>query len=239
MPEFFGHMRTLRRLVQRWGLASLYGSGARLREFSSWIQPIVRIDREWDDDDRQMWGYTADHGCATGYPAVAVFAQSKEVLIRRVDVIVFDALQGRFQPGSEVNILTPPGAYNPVVDGPPGEFYPFMQTTKATTAGGAPLSIPECRIVGGENPFLMAVTIGGVLVFPALGPRRRMEGTVWGSGIGGVDLTFPRHVTLVDWHDPPIILPPWRVLAVQFHNHGQAQLLHVQVEIYLSERVTA
>ena len=238
MPEYFGHMRTLRRLVRRWGLASYFGSGANLREFASWMQPTVRVDREWDDDDRQMWGYTADHGTGTGYPAVAVFAQSKEVLIRRLDVIVFEAAQGRWVPNSEVNILTPPGAYNPVVNGA-GEFFPFMQTTKATSAGGAPLSIPECRIVGGENPALMAVTIGGVLVFPAIGPRRRMGGTVWGSGLGGFELTYPRHVTLVDWHDPPIILPPWRVLAVQYHNHGQAQLEYVQVEIYLSERVTA
>ncbi len=239
MAEFFGHMRTLRRLVRRWGLASLYGSSARLREFSSWIQPIVRIDREWDDDDRQMWGYTADHGTTTGYPAVAIFAQSKEVLIRRLDAIVFEALNGRWVANSEVNILTPPGAYNPVVGGPPGEFYPFLQTTKATAAGGAPLSIPECRVVGGENPALMAVTIGGVLVAPAIGPRRRMDANLYGIGLGGIGFSHPKSVTLVDWHDPPIILPPWRVLAVQFHNHNQVDLQFLQVEIYLSERVTA
>jgi hypothetical protein len=237
MPEFFGHMRTMRRMIRRWGIASLFGSGANFREMTSWLQPTVRVDREWDDDDRLMWGYTADSGAiGAGYPAVAIFSQSKEVLIRRLDAAVYAAATGYTPTFAEVNILTPPAGYNPV-EYNAGEFFPFLQTTKATGLGGAPLSIPEARVIGGRATTLLSVSIGGVLVNPAIGPRRRLE---WMPDLLlGVTAKIPAHVTLLDWIDPPIILPPYRVLAVQWHNRPVSGDFYLQVEVYLSERVTA
>lgn len=204
----------------------------------SWIQPSIRADRDWDDDERRVWGFTADASnlsLATNFPAVAIFAGALEVQIRKIDFrIIVDDI-GIAIAGKEVNLLTPPTGYNPVAFNP-GQFFPFLQGNPTIPDGASIISIPEALVVGGHQTGLMIVTINGVPVNPSLGPRfvslHSQVGTV--SNFGDIVME-----TVLDWNDPPLILPPFRVFAVQFLN-PQARVPPVEerviVNLWFSER---
>ncbi len=232
MPQFFGHGRALRGLLRRWGIASFGGGGARFREISSWIQPGLTIDRDWQSDDRLIFGYTADAaaGVPIDLPAVAIFAGNLEVHLRKIDFLITGPAGG-VPANIEANILTPDSSYNPVLLGP-GEFFPFMQTS-STVGILSPLKIPQARVVGGRNASLYSVTIGGVPVFPAIGPRYRADFRVQQTFVH-----VPLTKTILDWDDPPIILPPFKLFAVQMVNPSISGDIII-VNLYFSERVAA
>ncbi len=239
MPELFQHGRTLRRLISRWRIATRSGSRARISEVPSWIQASIRADRDWDDDERQVWGFTADASnlsLATNFPAVAIFAGAREVQVRKIDfrIIVDDV--GIAIAGKEVDLLTPPSGYNPVAFNP-GQFFPFLQGNPTIPDGSSILSIPDAIVVGGHQTGLMIVTINGVPVNPSLGPRFVSLHSNVISTFGDIVMA-----TILDWNDPPLILPPFRVLAVQFIN-PQARTPPVEerviVNLWFSERELA
>lgn len=232
MAEFLAHGRALRGLIRRWGIASFRGGGARFREISSWIQPTLTIDREWQADDRLIFGYTADAAAGTpiDLPAVALFAGNLEVHLRKIDFVIAGPT-GLTPTFAEANILTPDETYNPVVLGP-GEFFPFMQTS-STVGILSPLKIPQARVIGGRNASLYSVLIGGVPVFPAIGPRYRADFRVQQSF-----LHIPITKTILDWDDPPIILPPFKLFAVQMVNPAAVGDL-IFVNLYFSERIAS
>ncbi len=239
MAELFQHGRVLRRLINRWRIAGFFGSRARISEFSSWIQPSVRVDRDWDEDERLVWGVTADAtnlSLATNFPSVAIFAGSREVHIRKIDfrIIIDDtsiAIAGR-----EINLLTPPTGYNPVILNP-GVFFPFLQGNPVIPDGSSVIQFPEAIVVGGHNTGLMIVTIDGVPINPSIGPRyvHRHDNVI--STFGDIVMN-----TVLDWSDPPLILPPFRTFAVQFLNPS-AQVPPIQervlVNFFYSERTLA
>ncbi len=205
----------------------------------SWIQPSIRADRDWDDDERQVWGFATDASnlfLATNFPAIAIFAGPREVQIRKIDFrIVVDDV-GIAIAGREVNLLTPPTGYNPVAFNP-GVFFPFLQGNPTIPDGTSVLSVPDAIVVGGHNTALMIVVINGVPVNPAIGPR-------FVSLHSNVISTFGDIVmeTVLDWNDPPLILPPFRVFAVQFINpvaHLVPSQERVIVNLWFSERTLA
>ncbi len=239
MAELFQHGRTLRRLISRWRIAGRFGSRARISEVPSWIQASIRADRDWDDDERQVWGFTADASnlsLATNFPAVAIFAGAREVQIRKIDFrIIVDDI-GIAIAGKEVDLLTPPSGYNPVAFNP-GQFFPFLQGNPTIPDGSSIISIPDAIVVGGHQTGLMIVTINGVPVNPSLGPRYVSLHSNVISTFGDIVMA-----TILDWNDPPLILPPFRVFAVQFVN-PQARVPPVEerviVNLWFSERELA
>jgi hypothetical protein len=226
MAEFLYHSNRLRRLIKRWKMSPQLRSGeAQISEATSWLQPSLLVDRDWADDDRVLWGVTADYTPAAGqFPAVAIFAGSKEVLLRRIDWKVFTPVVGM-----EVNVLTPPTGYNPVVFNP-GQFYPFLQSNRANPDGGSTIGLPEAIIVSGHQTGLMQVTINGVLINPAIGPRYVCDTQYYGSAVQA----NCRNQVILDWDNPPWLLPAWRVLAVQVVNPVANRILYVNY--YFSER---
>ena len=230
MPRLFQHGRTLARFISRWRISDFTGARARIFEVPSWVQGMVRLDRDWDQDERQIWGFTADAVSTTvvEFPSVAIFAGNREVHLRKIDFAIRgDA--GAVLSGREIDLLTPPDGYNPVIVNP-GEFFPFLQTTPVAGVS-SPLSLPRARVVGGHQTGLMQVLIGDVLVNPAIGPRYLNH-----IALGGPDL----FTTVLDWNDPPVILPPGRVFAVQFFNPGGiAPGERVFVNLFLAEREAA
>lgn len=228
MAEFLSHTNPLRRLLKRWSIAGYRSGGGHIREFTSWLQPTVEVDRDWPDDDRRIWAYTADMAptVAGRIPAIAIFSLDKEVLIRKVDVRLQYTAGINFAPGWEVNHLTPDYTYNPVILNA-GQFFPFLQTGEGNT-----LSVPRHLCIGGEQTGLYQVWIGGVLVNPCIGPRYVQEQGVAPS-LGG--FVWPKMMTILDWDDPPIILPPYRLYAVQWHNAALNTVTMI-VNLYTSER---
>ncbi|MEE8551609.1 MAG: hypothetical protein V3T08_10190 [Gemmatimonadota bacterium] len=233
MPRLFQHGRTLRRLINRWRISDFTGARARLFEIPSWVQTIIRVDRDWDDDERQVWGYTADspnNSLATNFPAVAMNAGSREVHVRKIQFMM-NADNGAALVDKDVNILTPPSGYNAVLLAA-GEFFPFLQTTP-TVGVTAPLSLPAARVIGGHQTGLMIVTIGGVPINPAIGPRYRHRFDL----VGVTPSEF--WVTILDWSDPPLIVPPFRQLAVQLVNPSAGVPERLFVNYWISERDAA
>lgn len=236
MAQLFQVGRPLSRLIQRWRAVSHFGTRAQISEMPSWIQPTVRADRDWDIDERQVWGYTADEGnnsLGTNFPAVAVFAGINEVHVRKIDFKI-QRDDGSFIGGMEVNLLTPPETYNPVANGT-GQFFPFLQTTPSVGVT-APLSVPQAFVLAGFQTALMGVTIGGVPVFPAIGPRYT---NVFGGGPVPLP-AIPVMANILDWSDPSLIIPPFRVLALQFFNPpAGGAVARLFVNLYISEREVA
>ena len=206
----------------------------------SWISPTIRADRDWDDDEREVWGFTADAsslGEAANRPAVAIFALEKEVQIRRLDFRILATDPAIAATGREMILFTPPTGYNPVVLNP-GQFFPFLQGNPAIPGQlTSIISIPRAVVIGGHNTGLMQITIDGVLINPAIGPRyvHRRDAVI---------STFSDMVmeNVLDWNDPPLILPPFRVFAMQFINpsnsiESESEIL--LVNIYFSEREIA
>ncbi len=239
MAELFQHGRVLRRLINRWRIAGRFGSRARIAEFSSWIQPSVRLDRDWDEDERLVWGIAADAGTlglATNFPSVALFAGAREVHVRKVDFMVLHDDQSIAIAGRDVNIFTPPTGYNPVALNP-GIFFPFLQGNPVIPDGTITIQFPDAIVVGGHNTGLMIVVINGVPVNPAIGPRYRNRHDFVLSTFS--DTVFQ---TILDWSDPPLIVPPFRVLAVQYINPTASVLpaqQRVLVNMWYSERTLA
>ncbi len=238
MPQLWNVGRPLQRLITRWRAVSRHGSRARIDEMASWIQPTVRADRDWDVDERQIWGYTGDQGNLGqnfAFPAIAIFAGRNEVHVRKIDFkIQRDDGLGIF--GREVNVLTPDSSYVAPEIGA-GEFYPFLQTTPIAQTT-APLSLPQADVIGGYSLSLYSVTINGVPINPAIGPRytQRMDAT---GGIAA--FANQRMETILDWNDPALILPPFRQLAVQFFNPATSVPIDERlfVNFYFSEREVA
>ena len=203
----------------------------------SWISPSIRADRDWDDDEREVWGFATqadNQGTFANNPAVAIFAFEKEVQVRKIDFKILNTDMSIAIAGREVTLFTPPTGYNPVLLNP-GQFFPFLQGNPAIPGGlGSILSIPRAVVIGGHNTALMQVTINGTLIDPALGPRYTMRHDNIISTFGD-----PVMDTILDWNDPPLILPPFRVLAVQFINSvsvGEPNAEIVFVNYYFSER---
>ncbi len=240
MAELFEHGRTLRRLIQRWRVVLRSGTRGRISQMPSWISPTIRADRDWDDDEREVWGFTADAntlGEATNRPAVAVFALEKEVQIRRIDFRIVTSDPSIFITGREMVLITPPTGYNPVILNP-GQFFPFLQGNPAIPGQFTSIiSIPRAVVIGGHNTGLMTITIDGVLIDPAIGPRyvARHDNVV--SNFGDIVME-----NVLDWNDPPLILPPFRVFAMQFINPSNSVEPDSEillVNIYFSEREIA
>lgn len=239
MAELFQHGRPLRRLINRWRVAGNLGSRARIDEMPSWIQPSIRADRDWDDDEREVWGISADAstlGLATNFPAVAIFAGAREVHVRKVDFMILHDDQSIAIAGRDANIFTPPTGYNPVAFNP-GVFFPFLQGNPVIPDGTITIRFPEAIVVGGHQTGLMIVTINGVPVNPSIGPRYRMRHDFVLSAFS--DTVFQ---TILDWNDPPLIVPPFRVLAVQYINPTVSILpaeQRILVNFWYSERSLA
>ena len=227
--DLLTHTNPLSRLMKRWNIARTSRSGGgQVDSVAGWLQPGIQVDRDWGDDDRHVWAYTADHtpSAAALIPAVAIFSVAKEVLIRRIDARCWDASQG-FPANAEISIFTPDESYNPVVLNA-GQFFPFLQTSPGARNI---LSVPAHAVVGGEQTGLYQVNIGGVLVNPAIGPRYVQEEAISALGV----FAWPRMMTLLDWTDPPLILPPFRVLCVQWINCTQVDQT-LFVNLWTSER---
>ena len=231
MAEFLSHSNPLRRLMRRWNIASLRSGGGQIREVASWLSPGITVDRDWGDDDRHLWGYTADYSLpAWGFPAVAIFSMRREVLVRKIDFYSIDSTTGYAHGLDEVCLLSPPDAYNPVANDP-GEYFPFFQTPPGPVNT---LSVPACHVVSGYQTNLMTVTIGGVVVFPAIGPRYTNDWIPY-TPYATAPTSWRKTRTILDWDDPPIIVPPYRIFAVQ--NIIQwATGVTLFVNLYISER---
>ncbi len=205
----------------------------------SWISPSIRADRDWDDDERQVWGFSADagtQGLATNFPACAIFAGAQEVQVRKVEFMILHDDSAIAIAGRDANIFTPPTGYNPVQLNA-GQFFPFLQGNPTIPDGTSILSIPDAIVVGGHNTALMIVIINGVPVNPAIGPRYRMRHDFVLSTFS--DTVFQN---ILDWNDPPLILPPFRTLAVQYINPSASVLpaeQRILVNFWFSERELA
>jgi len=239
MAELFQHGRTLRRLINRWRVSGRFGSRARIAEMPSWIQPSIRADRDWDDDERNVWGVAADAGTlglATNFPAVAIFAGAREVQVRKVEFMILHDDAAIAIAGRDANIFTPPTGYNPVILNA-GVFFPFLQGNPVNPDGTITIQFPDAVVVGGHNTALMIVVINGVPVNPAIGPRYRHRHDFVLSTFS--DTVFQ---TIIDWNDPPLILPPFRVMAVQYVNPSASVLpaqQRILVNFWFSERELA
>lgn len=233
MAELLSHSNPLRRLMRRWNVASLRSGGGQIRELASWLTGTIQVDRDWPDDDRAIWGFTADYNTANPaqWAAVGLYSLSKEVLIRRIDYQCFGTVTTTVNLGTEVHIFTPPDSYNPCLLNP-GRYYPFLHTSPGPVNT---LSIPEVLCISGHQTGLMQVTIDGVLINPALGPR--FTSPSWHHVISpGTALHYRRWENILDWSDPPIILPPYRIFAVQQVNPVWASGETLIVNYYVSER---
>lgn len=228
MAELLLHSLRLRRLIRRWRIVSSRQSEGHISEFASWVQPGAQLDRDWADDDRLMFGFTADAGAfgPGNFPACAIFAADREVHLHEISFHLRQTAAGTSVDGGEVNIVTPDSSYNPVFF-VPGQFFPFMQTNR----NPASLELPHAAVIGGIQNVLYAITVGGIPVNPALGPRY-MEEHIDAIAFA---VTVPQTKVIHKRSDPPIILPPGKVLAVQHHN-PPALDVNLVVNYLLSER---
>lgn len=235
-PQLDQQGRGLRRLYQRWRVFPKYHVN---RLLANWTQPVARVDREWLDDDRLIYGYSTDAdnvGKPNSFPAVMLFAGGeREAHVRRLDYRItstgnnYSALLGR-----ECAVQRAWGTYDPiaesVADGVAGEFFPALQTNDSDIPG-----LPQFRVVSGYHNLLQAVTIGGVPVGPFIGPRY-MQTSVGPDG-SSITSNVLQPTPIWDWDDPPIIVPPNGKLFVQFFNpQGGATTERLWVNWYVSER---
>jgi len=231
MPRMLNANLRLRRMIRRWRLTFANTSTpGEINEFANWVTPNAQVDRDWADDDRLVWGYSVNQAVTdlNNNPSVAVFAGAHEVHIRQVDFRV-EKGNGTHAIGSEVHIFTPDASFNPVAIGPT-EFFPALNTPPFPRAHTLPLS----SVFGGENVSLYNTTIGGFAIAPFLGPRYIAETDVIFQSI----LTaFPKTTTILKLSDPPIILSPGSVFALQYLNVVALDEV-IFANIFLSERDT-
>jgi len=204
-PAFWEHNRTLRGLYERWRSPL-----ASSRLISNFIVTTARVDRDWQPDEIDLWGFAADQAAdaTPNFPSIALFAGEKDVLVRKWTFLLTLASTNILPiRGGQIQIskVFDP-AYNPVGIGA-GEFFAFYTGTRG-------LQVPEVRCVAGLNASLPAVLIKDVLVNPAIGPRSQMDpGTEFLNSLSVGDFQ-----TIFDWTDPPILLRPFEILYVQFIN---------------------
>ena len=226
-PQNEAHQRSQADFYARWGL-----QGKDSLWLPNTVEAVARIDRDWQEDDQRLWAYTTAQLSTIGpneFPAVAIFAGTRRCLVRKIEVLLQQdtatfgpTIGGRFH----LARATDPTIYNPVANNG-GEFFPFLNSDPE-------ISVPGARCVGGTSPTLPSVTINGVPVAPALGPAWEQEGWNWAT-----NLNRPTTKTLLDWSDPPLIVPPNGVVYVQHYNSTFTAIEILNVNWWLTERVVA
>lgn len=224
-PEYYEHNFNQEKFYRRWQVARRR-TGLWLANFCI---PTARVDRDWQDDDLAVWGYTADvvsDGVGVFEPgAVAIFAGDKSVLVRRIDCMIsYDNAFGvNGPPGGAVHVSKAFGSYNPVQNNA-GEVFPAQIAEQS-------VALPRARVVVGQQTQLQAVQIGGVLVAPFLGPR------FFGVVAPSLSVfTTPRMFTMWDWDDPPYTIKPGEVLFVQGFNPSSQLTERLMFNVWFSER---
>lgn len=221
----------MRAFAQRWRARGRDSRPATLRYMADHVQPTARVDRDWDPNDKLIFGYSGlastqipVPGPNREYPAVAVFSGSREVLILRA------AFSQRYEPSQDwlawgaANMLTPDDSYNPVEFGA-NLMFPGLNTNPDSSF----FVLPQAFVVQGYQTSLYAATIGGYVVDPIVGPTR--FNNFWQE----------KHEDFIQPQDPPIVLPPRRIWAMQCHyvrpapNAGE----YMEWSIWLSEREAA
>lgn len=225
--EPYALQRTYADFYRRQGVQ---GSGVA-RSVANQLQPVATVARDWQSDELDLWGYTADQAqTVLGlFPAVGILAGDNQVLVRRVEVMLtFATTQASSLIGAQAHFTKALdlAGYNPVGLGT-GEFFPFYLSEPG-------FSLPTARVLAGEAAALPAITIGGVPVAPAIGPRIQSRTTA--SDAVGLQL-HPWFAPLLSFDDPPLRVNPGEFVYVQHHNAPAAGTrTRLWVNFWLTER---
>lgn len=185
-----------------------WGHGLQRTLFvSNFVTQNARVDRDWQADDRLLWGAFCQGvtvGPAPAFPACGLFSGTKEVLIRKID------FRATFATNSQVHIATlGEGIYNPVAI-TPGRFYPWCSSAKDNTL------FPESVLFGGYSNTLPSYDFGGGAT-PAIGPTYAQNAVV------DIPTVFYGETkTILDFSDPPLIIPPDSICFLQEWSLGVA-----------------
>lgn len=157
-------------------------------------------------------------GVGNMYIASLLAAQENEVLVHSIT-----GLHSSAPEKVHISNATDPAIYNPVAL-QAVEWAPFL-TSNPT------VRIPQCAVFTGIQSALPAITVGGVLFDPALGPmhvanRRNPSSTG--------EVVQQNYVQMAD---PPYIVPPFSTMYVQMLDSIPISAQSLTINWVVSERV--
>lgn len=225
-----------RQLGRRWGMRAI----DRLRGMADLVVPTAQVDRGWGDDEVNVWGYTAEIGTTaspTEYPTVVLSAgglvaaeTDRDLYVRRLDFRLGAAGQFNLL-DLQVHVARVFPSYDPTPLSA-GEWFPALFPGVA----GATVVLPDCRVTTGLATSLQSATVGGVPISPLLGPRYVAQRELASSfPPPTVNFFDPIYTTILDWQDPPLLVPAGQRVMIQHYNPGGAGRV-LTVSAWVSER---